>query len=107
MIKVTAKGDSKITIQGTSIELPSVVLRLQAFLPTKGESLEVACDAYESKEAYKAGAAPVIIEGFQTSSKIYSLVKADGSNKDQSRTVAHTEMKAYLVGLGYTAMVTM
>jgi hypothetical protein len=54
---IKSTEDKKITIQGTTIEVPEVYSRLEFAGRADGKTLEVASMTYASKDAYESGAA--------------------------------------------------
>jgi len=112
MITLTTPNDEKITFKGTSIEIASVVLRLEFSAPKDGKTIEVACYAYEDEAAFDANPNETLsiegVEGFTLASKHYDLSNGGDPEtwKAQTITVAHDEVKSYLDGLGYLATIS-
>lgn len=104
MVRVTGTQNAKITIKGTSIELSTAEIRLEASCPADGKTLSVALYVYE-EGGYAAGKPFIQIEGFQVSNKNYDL--ALGTDPEtyspQSVATAHAKVIAYLESLSYIA----
>ena len=111
MITITPSATEKIYVKGTTIELASVVARLEFYAPKDGKTIQVAPYYYESEAAYTSGN-PILaiegVEGFVTSAKYYDLSNGDDPEtwKAQTIQVAHDEIKADLEGLGYTVVIS-
>jgi len=108
MIKVTSTETAKIYVAGTKIELPSVVLRVGGTIEFTGKQLPTVVEVFENDEVFKT--APnnkMKIDGFETF-KSFDLSNGDEPEtfKPQSLEVAHEEFKAYLEGLGFTAVIS-
>ena len=109
MITLTTPNEEKITFKGTAIEVASVLLRLEFTAPENGKTIQVALYPYENQAAYDNGDSIIAIEGvegFTIAAKYYDLLNEDGTYKEQTITVAHDEVKAYLDGLGYLATIS-
>jgi len=108
MITVTSTETAKIYVAGTKIELPSVVLRVGGTIEFTGKQLPTVVEVFENDEVFKT--APnnkMKIDGFETF-KSFDLSNGDETEtfKPQSLEVAHEEFKAYLEGLGFTAVIS-
>lgn len=111
MITLTTPNAQKITFKGTTIEIASVMLRLEFSAPLDGKSLIVACTAYENETAYNTNPNNFIsIEGVTGFSLYQDFDLSNGDDpetwKAQTIQVAHDEVKAYLDGLGYLATIS-
>lgn len=111
MITVTANGAAKIYFKGTTVEISSVVARLEFFAPKEGKTIEVILNYYENESAYNSGMPRIVIngvEGFVSNSKSYNL--ALGTNPEtydaQTIEVAHEKIKEDLESLGYTVVIS-
>jgi len=111
MITVTANGAAKIYFKGTTVEINSVVARLEFTAPKDGKTIQVAPYYYQDETAYSNGS-PILsiegIEGFVTSAKSYSLaLGTDPETYDpQTIQVAHNKIKSDLESLGYTVVIS-
>jgi hypothetical protein len=112
MITLTTPNTEKLTIKGTSIEISSVLLRLEFTAPISGKTIQVACYAYENEAAFNADPKNLLsiegVEGFTLAAKDYDLSNGDDPEtwKAQTISVAHDEAKAYFDGLGYLATIS-
>ena len=59
---VNATADKKIFIQGTTIEIPNVYVRLEYAARANGTILEIAIATYASKQAFKDGAGAIFTD---------------------------------------------
>ena len=111
MITITANGAAKIYFKGTTVEIASVVARLEFYAPKDGKQIQVAPYYYENESAYTNGN-PVLsidgIEGFVISAKYYELALGTTPETylEQSIQVAHDKIKKDLEGLGYTVVIS-
>ena len=104
MLIITSTNTAKVTVRGTSIELPSVASRLEFYAPPSGKTIEVAQYIYENVQAYNDGKSPIQVDGIKVSSTSYSLAKGtDPETYDmQTIEVAHDKVMADLVAQGFT-----
>ena len=108
MITVTSTETAKIYVAGTKIEVSSVVLRVGGTIEFTGKQLPTVVEVFESQEVFKETPSNKMkIEGFDTF-KTFDLSNGDDPEtfKPQSLGVAHQEFKAYLEGLGFTAVIS-
>jgi len=108
MITVTSTETAKIYVAGTQIEVPRVVLRVGGTIEFTGKQLPTVVEVFESEEVFKESPSNKMkIDGFETF-KTFDLSNGDDPEtfKPQSLEVAHEEFKAYLEGLGFTAVVS-
>jgi hypothetical protein len=112
MITLTTPNTEKLFFKGTTIEIASVLLRLEFTAPSNGKTIQVACYAYEDESAFEADPNNFLsidgVEGFTLAAKTYDLSNGDDPEtwKAQTITVAHDEVKAYFDGLGYLATIS-
>jgi hypothetical protein len=109
MITITSTESAKIYFKGTSIEITDVLARLEFTAPSSGKTLQAALYIYENLAAFKANPNNLMkVEGFDSSAKTYDLSNDDDplTYKEQTISVAHDEVKAYLEGLGFTAVIS-
>jgi hypothetical protein len=110
MITVTPNTE-KIYFKGTTVEIASVVARLEFAAPKDGKTIQVAPYWYENETAYNNGEETISIEGvegFLVSAKYYDLaLGTDPETYDpQTIQVAHDKVKADLESLGYTVVIS-
>lgn len=112
MITITTPNDEKLFFKGTTIEIASVLCRLEFTAPSNGKTIQVALYPYEDEAAFEADPNNLLsidgVEGFTLSAKTYDLSNGDDPEtwKPQTITVAHDKAKAYLDGLGYLATIS-
>jgi hypothetical protein len=109
MITITSTEAAKIYFKGTTVEITDVLTRLEFTAPSSGKTLQVALSVYENQAAFEADPNNGLsVEGFETRAKWYDLSNGDDplTYKAQTITVAHDEVKAYLEGLGFTAVIS-
>ena len=110
MITVTPNTEN-IYFKGTTVEVASVVARLEFSAPKDGKTIQVAPYWYASETAYENGEETISIEGvegFLLKAKYYDLAKGtDPETYDpQTIQVAHDKVKADLESLGYTVVIS-
>jgi hypothetical protein len=111
MITLTTPNAQKLYFKGTTVEISNVLLRLKFIAPADGKTIEVSFFPYATEADYNNGKSTVDIEGvegFATWSKPYDLANdvEPVTYKAQTIQVAHDEVKAYLEGLGYNAVIS-
>jgi hypothetical protein len=111
MITLTTPNSEKIYFKGTTIEIASVVLRLEFSAPMDGKSMTVVATPYEDEAAFDANPNNFLsIDGVEGFALAYEFDLSNGDDpetwKAQTITVAHDEMKAFLDGLGYLATIS-
>ena len=109
MITITTTEAAKIYFKGTNVEITDVLTRIEFTAPQGGKTLQAALYVYENQAAYDADPNKVMsVDGFQSSAKTYDLSNGDDPEtwKAQTITIAHDEVKAYLEGLGFTAVIS-
>lgn len=111
MITVTATQSAKIYVKGTSIEISSVIARLEFLGLRDGKKIVVSPYFYENQAAYNNGNQTLSIDGVDLrtfQSKEFDL--ALGTNPEtyalQTIQVAHDKIKEYLESLGYTVVIS-
>lgn len=110
MITVTPNTE-KIYFKGTTVELSSVVARLEFSAPKDGKTIQVAPYYYADSAAYENGDETLSIEGvegFLLSAKYYDLaLGTDPETYDpQTIQVAHDKVKEDLENLGYNVVIS-
>ena len=108
MITVSSTETAKIYVAGTKIEFSSVVLRVGGTIDFTGKQLQTVVEVFENEDVFKtAQSNKMIIDGFDTFNTFYlSNGEEEETFKPQSLGVAHEEFKAYLEGLGFTAVIS-
>jgi len=111
MITITTPNAEKLTIKGMNVEVDNVFARLGFNAPPDGKTINVGLEVYESETSYNDGGSTIDIEGvegFTTASKYYPLSNGDTPEtwKAQTIAVAHDEVKTYLDGLNYLAIIS-
>ena len=110
MITVTPNTE-KIYFKGTTIELASVVARLEFTAPKDGKTIEVAPYYYADQAAYNNGDDLLSIEGvegFVVAAKKYDLALGTDPETYAAQTIqtAHDKIKEDLEALGYTVTIS-
>ncbi len=106
MITITATESAKIYFKGTTVEIPSVIARIGGTITFDGKTLPTVAEIFESVEAYEANpSGKMEVTGFETFMN-FDLSNGDETWKPQTVQVAHEEFKAYLEGLGFTAVIS-
>ena len=94
---VNATADKKILIQGTTIEIPNVYVRLEYAARANGTTLEIAIATYASKQAFKDGAGAIFTDVQQGA---FTVELQEGQGQDL--TSAELYSKIGLENLGYS-----
>jgi hypothetical protein len=97
---IKSTKDKKITIQGTSIEVPEVYGRLEFVGRASGTTIEVAIATYASKEAFKSGASV-----FSTTVEMGNINEPLKEGEVQSVETAHEYAKIAYEQRGYEVIV--
>jgi hypothetical protein len=109
MITITSTESAKIKFKGTDVEITDVLTRLEFTAPSSGKTIQVALYVYENQAAFDADPNNGMqVDGFDSKAKYYDLSNGDDPEtwKAQTIQVAHDEVKAYLEGLGFTAVIS-
>jgi hypothetical protein len=109
MITITSTDTAKIKFKGTNVEITDVLARIEFTAPSSGKTLQAALYVYENLAAFEADPNSLMkVEGFDSSAKTYDLANdvEPVTYKGQTIAVAHDEVKAYLEGLGFTAVIS-
>ena len=101
-LEITAQGDAKLQISGTTTELSSVYARLEFGLPKNGESMSGALYVYAAKSEYDNSPSSLLkldnlITGYN--------VAIDIATETQSLQVGHEKIKEELETAGYTVAI--
>lgn len=94
---VNATADKNIFIQGTTIEIPNVYVRLEYAARANGTTLEIAIATYASKQAFKDGAGAIFTDVQQGA---FTVELQEGQQQDL--TSAELYSKIGLENLGYS-----
>ena len=85
-LTITAAGDAKLTVSGTTTELTDVYTRIEFALPKAGASMQGALYVYQDKAKYEAEPGSLLkLEDFVTSYSI-EIDVATESQSLQNRT---------------------
>ena len=76
-LTITKKGDAKLQLDGTSLELDSVYARLEMVLRPDGKSVDASLYLYDAKASYTSGKNRVKI----------NAINKDGEGNDTSKTL--------------------
>ena len=111
MITVTSQGAAKLYYKGTSVEISSIVGRLQFSAPENGKILPVMVFYYDSETGYSEGATSLSVvgtDGFIPSQELFSLAlgTTPETYDNQDITVAHDKIKLALEAAGYSVVVS-
>lgn len=102
-LEITATATAKITVKGTTVELPSIYSRLELGLPKNGKSMSVALYGYGSKVIYNANQGDTVkVEEIKSN---YNLNVDVLAGEEQSLQLAHDKVKALLEAQGYTVAI--
>ena len=108
MITINSTETAKILVKGTDIEIPSVLARVGGTINFDGKTFPVALNLYKDITAYDENKEMNTVDGFDVF-KTFDLSNGDDpiTYKPQTIQVAHDEYKAYLEGLGFTAVINL
>jgi len=102
-LNITAQGDAKLTIQGTSIEVASIYGRLEIGLAANGINMQVNNGIYEAKANYEANDS--ILRISELSNTLYNFIVDVAAGEEQSLTLAHSKLQSDLEDLGYSVSI--
>ena len=101
-LEITAAGDAKLLISGTSTELASVYARIEFALPKTGENMQGALYLYEDKAKYVADQGSLLrLDDLATN----YAVSIDIATETQSLQTGHDKIKEDLEAAGYTVAI--
>ncbi len=101
-LEITAQGEAKLVISGTTTEATSVYARIEFALPKNGESMSGALYVYLTKSEYTANASSLLrLDDLTTS---YS-VEIDIATEAQSLQTGHDKIKEELEAAGYSVSI--
>jgi len=102
-LEITATETAKLTVQGTSTELPSLYSRLSCQMTEDGKTMNTRLFNYGVKQNYLDGETSVNIAELNPK---YALEVDTVGGETQSITLANQKMKALLEAKGYTVVIT-
>ena len=102
---IKPKGEKKIIIKGTEIEMPEVYGRIEFASRKDGKTIEVAVSTYASKQAFKEGAS-VLSTTVQQGNFVVELQEGEVQNVDVALAYTKTalEQQGYDVNLNTVAV---
>ncbi len=101
-LEITAAGDAKLIISGTTTELATIYSRIEFACPKNGASMQGALYNYAAKTEYDTTPSSLLkLEGFTTS---YN-VEIDTATEEQSLQTGHEKIKTQLEAVGYTVVI--
>tara|TARA_R110002020_G_scaffold185953_1_gene383830 strand:- start:354 stop:677 length:324 start_codon:yes stop_codon:yes gene_type:complete len=96
---ITASGDAKLRISGTTTDLASMYSRIEFACPKNGKSMQGALYNYAAKAEYEASPLSLLkIDNFTTG----YTVAIDVATQEQSLETGHQGIKTQLEAVGYT-----
>lgn len=101
-LEITAEGDAKLVISGTTTELASIYARIEFGLPKNGESMSGALYIYSAKSEYDTSPNSLLrlddlVTGYN--------VDIDVATETQSLQTGHEKIKEQLELIGYLVAV--
>jgi hypothetical protein len=101
-LEITAAGDAKLVISGTTTELASIYSRIDFSFGRNGSDSYGKLYVYGAKAQYESGANKLLVlDGFDTQHSF----TIDTATEEQSLETGHQKLKAWLEGLGYTVAI--
>jgi len=101
-LTITAAGDAKLTVSGTTTELTDVYARIEFALPKTGESMQGALYLYQDKAKYEAEPGSLLkLDNLATN---YTAL-IDIATETQSLQIGHDKIKEDLEAAGYTVTI--
>jgi len=101
-LEITAAGDAKLIISGTTTELASIYARIEFALPKNGASMQGALYNYAAKTEYEASPSSLLkLDDLTTS----YTVEIDVATEEQSLQTGHEKIKTQLETVGYTVVI--
>jgi hypothetical protein len=97
---INSTEEQKITITGTTIDVPSVYGRLEFAGRADGKTLEIAVATYASKEAFESGASAL-----STNVPMGNLTVEIQPNEVQGLDTAHEYGKIAFENAGYNVII--
>ena len=101
-LEITAQGDAKLVISGTTTELATIYARIEFGLPKSGESMSGALYIYSAKSEYDTSPNSLLrIDDFITGYNI----EVDIATETQSLQTGHEKIKEELEVIGYSVAI--
>ena len=101
-LEITAQGDAKLVISGTTTELASIYARVEFGLPKDGASMNGALYNYSAKAEYETNPGSLLkLDDLTTS----YTVEIDVATEEQSLQTGHEKIKTQLEAVGYTVVI--
>jgi len=101
-LEITAQGDAKLVISGTTTELASIYARIEFACPKNGASMQGALYNYAAKAEYDANPGSLLkLDDLTTS---YN-VEIDIATETQSLQTGHDKIKEELETAGYSVSI--
>jgi predicted GNAT family acetyltransferase len=98
-LTITKKGDAKLVIQGTSVELDTAYARVELAAAANGTDMQMGMYYYADKASFKAGKQVVKIDGLTS---LFNATADTAGGEKQTIDLACSKVKADLEGKGYT-----
>ena len=101
-LEITAAGEAKLTISGTTTELTDIYARVEFACPKDGTTMQGALYCYIDKDKYEADPGSLLrLEDFLTSYEI----QIDINIEAQSLQTGHDKIRQALMDQGYTVVI--
>ena len=101
-LNITAQGDAKLTINGTSIELNSIYARIELAAAANGVNMQMGMYYYENAAAFDAGNGTVKINEMKP---LYNGEADTAEGETQTILLASEKVKAALEAEGYSVSI--
>lgn len=101
-LNITAQGDAKLTINGTSIEMNSIYARIELAAAANGINMQMGMYYYENAAAFESGNGTVKINEMQS---LYNGEADIAGGETQTVLVASEKVKAALEEQGYSVSI--
>ena len=101
-LNITANGDAKLTIKGTSIEMSSAYARSALAAAANGVNMQMGMYYYENAASFEAGNGTVKINEMKP---LYNGEADTAGGETQTVLVASEKVKAALEAAGYTVTI--
>ncbi len=101
-LNITASGDAKLTINGTSIEMSSAYARIELAAAANGVNMQMGMYYYENDTSFEAGNGTVKINEMKP---LYNGEADIAGGETQTILLASEKVKAALEAEGYTVTI--
>ena len=101
-LNITAQGDAKLTIKGTSIELNSIYARVELAAAANGVNMQMGMYYYENSASFDAGNGTVKINEMKP---LYNGEADTTEGETQTILLASEKVKAALEAEGYSVSI--